>query len=99
MARAGGWTSGRPPPVFIERLWRSLKYEELRLWSYGTVADVTGRIGKGMEFYNHRRNHQALDYEIPWSRYRPDPSGQDRKTLSKWKLPPHGGRNPALSSN
>lgn len=32
--------------VFIERLWRSLKYEELRLWSYETVADVTARIAK-----------------------------------------------------
>ncbi|MEM7603002.1 MAG: IS3 family transposase, partial [Verrucomicrobiota bacterium] len=49
--------------VFIERLWRSLKYEELRLWSYGTVADVAARIAKWMGFYNHRRKHQALHYE------------------------------------
>ena len=44
--------------VFIERLWRSLKYEELRLWSYSTVSDVTARIGKWMKFYNHRRKHR-----------------------------------------
>ncbi len=76
--------------VFIERLWRSLKYEELRLWSYGTVAEVAARIGKWMDFYNHRRKHQALDYEVPWSRYRPEPDGQDRKTLTKYKFPPRG---------
>ena len=76
--------------VFIERLWRSLKYEELRLWSYGTVAEVAARIGKWMDFYNHRRKHQSLDYEVPWSRYRTEPNGQDRKTLTKCKIPPRG---------
>ena len=89
-ARAGGWTSGRPPPVFIERLWRSLKYEELRLWSYGTVAEVTARIGKWMDFYNHRRKHQTLDYETPWSLYRPESTGEDRKTLTQQEFPPRG---------
>ena len=79
--------------VFIERLWRSLKYEELRLWSYSTVADVTARIGKWMDFYNHRRKHQALDYEVPWSLYRPAKinSDDDNKTLTKQeKFPPRG---------
>lgn len=76
--------------VFIERLWRSLKYEELRLWSYDTVADVTARIDKWMAFYNHRRKHQTLGYEVPWSHYRPEPTGEDRKTLTKHKFPPRG---------
>jgi len=67
--------------VFIERLWRSLKYEELRLWSYGTV---------GMDFYNHRRKHQTLDYETPWSLYRPESTGEDRKTLTQQEFPPRG---------
>lgn len=77
--------------VFIERLWRSLKYEELRLWSYGTVVEVTARIAKWMEFYNHRRKHQTLDYEIPWSQYRPGEHRENEKKLTKQeKFPPRG---------
>jgi putative transposase len=76
--------------VFIERLWRSLKYEKLRLWSYGTVAEVTAQIGKWMEFYNHRRKHQALDYEVPWGRYRPGEEESRGKNLTKQKFPPRG---------
>jgi putative transposase len=76
--------------VFIERLWRSLKYEQLRLWSYGTVAEVTHQIGKWMDFYNHRRKHQSLDYETPWSLYRPDEERSEDKTLTEQKFPPRG---------
>ena len=76
--------------VFIERLWRSLKYEELRLWSYGTVTEVTARIGKWMNFYNHRRKHQTLDYDVPWNLYRPELTGEEPKTLTKQLFPPRG---------
>jgi putative transposase len=76
--------------VFIERLWRSLKYEQLRLWSYATVAEVTARIDKWMDFYNHRRKHQALDYEIPWSHYRPGSAKTEREILTQQKFPPRG---------
>jgi len=57
--------------VFIERLWRSLKYEKIRLWSYATVGELRTHIGHWMEFYNHRRIHEALDYKTPWSIYEP----------------------------
>lgn len=76
--------------VFIERLWRSLKYEQLRLWSYATVAEVTARIDKWMDFYNHRRKHQSLDYEIPWSHYRPGSTKTERETLTQQKFPLRG---------
>ena len=55
--------------VFIERLWRSLKYEKLRLWSYETISDVRALVDDWMEFYNHRRKHQSHDYATPWSVY------------------------------
>jgi putative transposase len=76
--------------VFIERLWRSLKYEQLRLWSYATVAEVTARIDTWMDFYNHRRKHQSLDYETPWSHYRPGSTKTGRETLTTQKFPPRG---------
>ena len=59
--------------VFIERLWRSIKYEKLRLWSYGDIPELGGLIDSWMGYYNHRRKHQALDYATPWSLYEPAP--------------------------
>jgi len=58
--------------VYIERLWRSLKYERLRLWSYGNIPELTSQVEIWMDYYNHRRKHQALDYATPWSLYRPE---------------------------
>ena len=55
--------------VFIERLWRSLKYEKLRLWSYRDLPELTAHINEWMAYDNHRRKHQHLDYETPWSLY------------------------------
>ena len=55
--------------VFIERLWRSIKYEKLRLWSYDNIQELRRLISDWMEFYNHRRKHQVLNYTTPWSHY------------------------------
>jgi len=55
--------------VFIERLWRSLKYEKLRLWSYQTIPELRALTADWIEFYNHRRKHQAHGYNTPWSVY------------------------------
>jgi putative transposase len=51
--------------IFIERLWRSLKYEcvYLHAWETGSVAK--SGIGKWMEFYNHKRPHSALGGKPP----------------------------------
>jgi putative transposase len=57
--------------VFIERLWRSLKYEKLRLWSYGTIPELRALTADWIEFYNHRRKHQTHGYGTPWSVYDP----------------------------
>lgn len=55
--------------IFIERLWRSLKYEEVYLNDYETIADARLGIGRYFELYNHERLHQALEYETPASVY------------------------------
>ena len=58
--------------VLIERLWRSLKYERIRLYSYDTVRDVRGHVDCWMEFYNHERPHQGLGMRSPWNVYMED---------------------------
>jgi len=51
--------------VFVERLWRSLKYEEVYLKAYETVADARSGIGWWLSFYNSRRGHQSLNRKTP----------------------------------
>src|SRR3954462_5180543 len=51
--------------IFIERLWRSLKYEEVFLKAYATVAEARHGIGDWLSFYNDERPHQALGYRTP----------------------------------
>jgi putative transposase len=51
--------------VFVERLWRSVKYEEVYLKVYESVAEARAGIGAYLNFYNNERPHQALDYRTP----------------------------------
>ena len=51
--------------IFVERLWRSVKYEEVYLHDYQTVADAHDGLGRYFRFYNHERPHQALRYQTP----------------------------------
>ena len=56
--------------IFIERLWRSLKYEEVYLRDYALVPEAEAGIGKWFRFYNYQRWHQSLDYRTPAQIYR-----------------------------
>jgi putative transposase len=51
--------------VFVERLWKSIKYEEVYLHAYETVSAAKSGIGRYLEFYNGRRPHSALDATTP----------------------------------
>lgn len=51
--------------IFIERLWRSLKYEEVFIKAYESVAETRRGIGGWLSFYNDERPHQALAYRTP----------------------------------
>src|SRR5215471_15379998 len=51
--------------IFVERLWRSLKYEEVYLHAYATVAEAKAGIGAWLSFYNEERQHQSLGYRTP----------------------------------
>lgn len=51
--------------IFIERLWRSLKYEEVYIKEYNTVNEARDGISNYFNFYNNERPHQSLDYKVP----------------------------------
>jgi len=51
--------------IFVERLWRSVKYEEVYLHAYDSVAEARAGIGHYLRFYNEERVHQALGYQTP----------------------------------
>ncbi len=56
--------------VFVERLWRSVKYEEVYLKAYETVAEARAGIGTYFQFYNSERRHQSMNRQTPDQVYR-----------------------------
>jgi putative transposase len=61
----GAWRDN----IFIERLWRSVKYEEVYLRAYDGVSDARASIGRYLDFYNRRRPHASLDGATPDQAY------------------------------
>jgi putative transposase len=55
--------------IFIERFWRSLKYEDIYLYRYETVPALIGGLERYFPFYNQERPHQSLDYQTPAAVY------------------------------
>jgi len=56
--------------IFVERLWRSIKYEEVYLKDYQSMAHAIEELGRYFTFYNELRQHQSLDYKTPGYVYR-----------------------------
>jgi len=56
--------------IFVERLWRTVKYEEVYLHDYRSVPEAIRRLGGYFSFYNGQRLHQALHYQTPEAVYR-----------------------------
>ena len=57
----GAWRDN----VFVERLWKSVKYEEVYLQGYGAVSEARTSIGRYFGFYTTRRPHSSLDGKTP----------------------------------
>ena len=57
----GAWRDN----VFVERLWRSVKYEEVYLHAYGSIAQANRRLAGYFDFYNRIRTHQSLEGLTP----------------------------------
>ena len=56
--------------VFVERLWRSVKYEDIYLWRYEGVPELQQGLGRYFPYYNEERLHQSLEYRTPAAVYR-----------------------------
>jgi putative transposase len=83
----GRWLDNR----FIERLWRSVKYEDIYLQDYGGGLDAGRGLGRWFDGYNRERPHQALDYATPSEVYF-DP-GSHGAQPAKWEaMQPQNGR-------
>jgi len=65
--------------IFVERLWRTVKYEEVYLHDYENVWMADEHLARYFDFYNRERPHQSLDWDTPAERY----FGGEKKTLTR----------------
>ena len=79
--------------VFTERLWRTIKYEEVYLHSYGSPREARQNLTRYLSFYNHGRPHQALEYRIPAEVYFGSRIDKDRQ-----RNPAMKGEEPTLKT-
>jgi len=61
----GSWRDN----VFVERIWKSVKYEEVYLKAYASVGEARASIGRYLDFYNRERPHSSLDRQTPDEAY------------------------------
>jgi len=69
--------------VFIERLWWSVKYENVYLMGYETVAELKAGLRQYFDFYCRRRPHQSLDNRMPWDVYSFDRRRQKQRKVRR----------------
>jgi putative transposase len=79
--------------VFVERLWRSVKYEEIYLKAYEVPADCRNGLEEYFPFYNWERPHQSLAGRTPWEAYHGRPAGLHKGSSSQVR-----GRRPTRQS-
>ena len=88
--------------IFVERLWRSFKYEDLYLKGYSNMAELTLGLTEYFAFYNNERPHQSLGYQTPAAVYRTGQGGgasipdhfKDRRDDSPRFAMLNGGNHP-----
>jgi len=73
--------------VYIERLWRNIKYELVYLYRFETVSDARSAIANYIEFYNTDRPHQSLQYKTPDEVYREFENVKNREKKLARSLP------------
>jgi putative transposase len=69
--------------IFVERLWRTVKYEEVYLHQYTTVSDARRHLEQYFQFYNTERLHATLDYRTPYEVYFKEQPGGDELKIAQ----------------
>ena len=69
--------------IFSERLWRTVKYEEVYLKDYADPREARAGLRAYFRFYNTQRPHQALDYRTPAEVYSGRPRGKDMRAVAR----------------
>ena len=66
--------------IFVERLWRTVKYEEVYLKAYACATEARRELGAYFRFYNNQRPHQALSYRTPAEVFHGDPTVREEES-------------------
>ena len=66
--------------VFVERLWRTVKYEDIYLRGYETVPELDRGLSTYLRYYNHERQHSSLGYRTPAAVYHAGRPKTNRQT-------------------
>ncbi len=72
--------------IFVERLWRTVKYEEVYLKEYVNVWETEVSLRNYFDFYNYRRPHQSLEYKTPFEIYQTDLKTRENKGVKTANL-------------
>ena len=71
--------------IFVERLWRTVKYEEVYLKAYASAGEARRELGAYFRFYNDQRPHQALGYRTPGEVFSEGREPQNEEsTVGRW---------------
>ena len=71
--------------IFVERLWRTVKYEEVYLKAYASAGEARRELGGYFRFYNDQRPHQALGYRTPGEVFSEGQAPQNEEsTVGRW---------------
>jgi putative transposase len=84
--------------VFVERLWRTVKYEEIYLKAYEGVAECRTGLTNYFPFYNRERPHQSLGGRTPWEAYRGQKMKRGRRSSEREDEEPSRARTPPTSA-
>ncbi len=71
--------------IFVERLWRTVKYEEVYLKAYVNAVEARRELGVYFRFYNNQRPHQALGYWIPAEVFHGNPTVREEESKEKYR--------------
>ncbi len=69
--------------IFVERLWRSVKYEEVYLKAYESVGEAKAGLGTYLDFYNDERLHQSLGYQTPYQVFEAGNISEERRGVDQ----------------